>query len=151
MNLMNHILIICTGNICRSPMAEALFRQAFEEYPDLGIEVRSAGIGALVGHAADNSALKLMDERHVDISEHRGEQLDSKLVKWANLILVMEPHHKRDIEGRYPSARGKVFRLGEWDNFDIPDPYRLGIDAFRHALDIIEKGVSSWMVKLTAS
>ena len=132
-------------------MAEALFRKAFEEYPDRAIEVRSAGIGALVGHPADNSALKLMDNRHLDISEHRGEQLDSKLVNWANLILVMEPHHKREIEARYPSARGKVFRLGEWDNFDIPDPYRLGLEAFQDALDIIEKGVSSWMIKLSAS
>jgi len=132
-------------------MAEALFRQAFAKYPDRAIEIRSAGIGALIGHPADDSALKLMADRDLDISDHRGEQLDTTLVQWANLILVMEPHHKRDIEAQYPSARGKVFRLGEWDNLDIPDPYRCGIEAFRQALKIIENGVSSWIIKLTAS
>jgi len=147
-DIMKNILIVCTGNICRSPMAEGLLRHAFEKYPEYATKVRSAGTDALIGHPADDCALSLMSNRHIDISDHRGEQLDSNLVRWANLILVMEPHHKRVIEARYPSARGKVFRLGEWDNTDIPDPYRHGIEAFRHALEIIEKGISSWLAKL---
>jgi len=146
--LFNNILVVCVGNICRSPMAEALLRKGLSEKKSNNYRIRSAGIGALVGHKADDKACQLMTARGLDISEHRACQLNSDMIRQAELILVMELAHKLDIESKEPSAKGKVFRLGEWGNYDIADPYRLDIKAFEVALAQIEQGVKQWVNKL---
>ena len=147
--MITNILIVCIGNICRSPMAEALLRRALSKQPgSQPFQIRSAGIGALVGHPADDHALTLMAERGLDISEHRASQLNRDMIHWADLILVMETSHKHHIESQYPTARGKTYRLSEWDQLDIEDPYRLSEDAFRKCLSNIEGGVTIWLSKL---
>ncbi len=128
-------------------MAEALLREELaktgEEY-----DVQSAGLGALVGHPADETAQKLMRRIGIDISGHRARQLDSDLVHWADLILVMETSQKKTLESGEPSARGRVYRLGEWGDFDVPDPYKRPEEAFEQALTLISQGVSEWIPKL---
>ncbi len=128
-------------------MAEALLREELaktgEEY-----DVQSAGLGALVGHPADETAQKLMRRIGIDISGHRARQLDSDLVHWADLILVMETSQKKTLESSEPSARGRVYRLGEWGDFDVPDPYKRPEEAFEQALTLISQGVSEWIPKL---
>ncbi len=128
-------------------MAEALLREELaktgEEY-----DVQSAGLGALVGHPADETAQKLMRRIGIDISGHRARQLDSDLVHWAELILVMETSQKKTLESSEPSARGRVYRLGEWGDFEVPDPYRRPEEAFEQALTLISQGVSEWIPKL---
>ncbi len=128
-------------------MAEALLREELaktgEEY-----DVQSAGLGALVGHPADETAQKLMRRIGIDISGHRARQLDSDLVHWAELILVMETSQKKTLESSEPSARGRVYRLGEWGDFEVPDPYRRPEEAFEQALTLISRGVSEWIPKL---
>lgn len=130
-------------------MGEALFRQCSLAQPGYPIEVRSAGTHALIGHPAETHAEKLMAELGLDISQHRGELLSSQLTHWADIILVMELEQKRYIESKYPTARGKVFRLLEDESRDIPDPYRQDIDAFRAALALIQKGTAEWIEKLS--
>lgn len=130
------ILMVCTGNICRSPMAEVLGAAAFP-----AVRVESAGLGALVGHAADPLAVELVKERGLDLSGHRARQLSSQMIREFELILVMESWQVRDIEKQAPHARGKVFRLGHWRQFDIPDPYRQPRDAFERSLDGILRGL----------
>ena len=146
--MIRHILVVCVGNICRSPMAEALLKSALRGQD--GITVESAGLGALVGHPAAGYALELMDEMGEDISEHRARQIHPDMVAAADLVLVMEAGHKRAIDDADPTARGKVHRLGEWQDKDIDDPHRQPKAAFADALLDIEIGVASWVEKIKA-
>lgn len=140
---MNSILFICIGNICRSPMAEGLLKHA---QPDLA--VLSAGIDALVGGPADPLSVALLREHGIDISEHRARSLASWMANEADVILTMDAGQKRFIENKYPESKCKVFRLCEGWQCDIPDPYRHGPDAFRHAFDLISQGVDELVIQL---
>lgn len=141
--MIRNVLFVCIGNICRSPMAEALFARAMP-----GRMVCSAGLSALVGEGADPVAVDLMRERGLDISGHRAQQLASWMVREADLILTMDSAQKRYIEQTWLSARGKVRRLLEAGGCDIPDPYQHGRRAFRHALSLIEEGVEEVLADL---
>ncbi len=141
---MQNILVLCIGNICRSPMAEGLFKSALP-----GKTIRSAGIGALIGKPADPSALQLMTEQDIDISAHRAQQISTSLVTQSELILVMDLEQKRYVEAQYVGARGKVFRLGEGQQMDIPDPYREGMESFRLAYRLIDDGVKFWVDRIS--
>ena len=129
-------------------MAEALIRRAFIEANKVDCEVSSAGLCALIGHKADPNICQLMMKKGIDISGHRACQLNNEMIRKTNLILVMELSQKNAIIERVPSARGKVFRLGEWDKFDIADPYQKELAAFEKSLTLIEQGVAQWMEKL---
>jgi protein-tyrosine phosphatase len=134
------ILTVCVGNICRSPMAEAVLAHRLASR-GFDVKVESAGIGALVGRPADPIALALMSERGLDLSRHRARQLTPDLVRAFDLVLVMESDQQRAVEAMVPSARGRVHRIGRWGNFDVPDPYRQDRRAFERALELIERGV----------
>jgi protein-tyrosine-phosphatase len=93
--MFDKVLVVCVGNICRSPMAEALLRARLGHRPRF--DVSSAGISALVGHPADEQAVALMKERGIDIGPHRARQLTPQLAAGADLILVMESGHERAV------------------------------------------------------
>ena len=146
--MIRHILVVCVGNICRSPMAEAVLRDALRGKEEVVVE--SAGLGALVNEPASEFSVKLMQERGLDISGHRAQQLTPELITRADLILVMESGHRRAVDANEPTARGKVYRLGEWQDIEIPDPYRQPREAFEEALELIDKGVADWVERLKA-
>jgi len=143
--MIKRILILCIGNICRSPMAEGLMKRALP-----GFEVTSAGLGALVGQPADSHAVALMLEQGIDITAHRARQVESRMIAAADLVLVMDTEQKDHVVMQYPLYRGKTFRLGEVGQYDIADPYRQGIEAFRAAAVLIAQGVDAWAERINA-
>jgi protein-tyrosine phosphatase len=140
----DNILVVCVGNICRSPMAEALLKQ---RYPDKAID--SAGVGALVGYPADPAALEIMTKQQLDINNHVAKQIDEKLVLKADLIFTMSDSQTKWIEERWPFCRGKTFKLGHWTDNDIADPYRHEITAFETAYQDIVDGLEQWADKIS--
>jgi len=138
-----NILVVCVGNICRSPMAEALLKQRFPEK-----NIDSAGVGALVGHRADPAAIKIMEQQNIDITSHVAKQIDENLALKADLIFTMSDSQNKWIEERWPFCRGKTFKLGHWNDKDIADPYKHEIDAFMIAYKDIVKGITEWQDKI---
>lgn len=129
-------------------MAEALLKHSLMAANKSGYIVQSAGLGALVDHAPDKTACDLLSKKGIDISTYRATQINSAMVRNADLILVMEIGHKKALIAQEPSSQGKIFRLGEWGGFDVPDPYQKGIAEFELALELIEQGITHWLPKL---
>ena len=140
----DNILVVCVGNICRSPMAEALLKQ---HYPHKNID--SAGVGALVGHPADPAALEIMTAQQLDITKHIAKQLDENLAKKADIIFTMSDGQTKWIEERWPFCRGKTFKLGHWKNKDIADPYKHEMSAFKTAYQDIVDSLEQWADKIS--
>lgn len=137
------ILLVCVGNICRSPTAEYLLRNRLNG-SDAGVS--SAGLGALDDRPMDVTAAQLLREHGIDASAHRGKQLRPDMLRQAELVLVMEKAHAANIARTAPEVSGKVFLLGKWqDDQDIPDPYGQQRPAFEHVYRLIDQGVSSWL------
>ncbi len=136
----DNILVVCVGNICRSPTAEAMLKA---RYPHKTIG--SAGVGALVDKPVDPTAAKLLAQAGLPHEGHRGRQLTEELARAADLILVMEPGHVGAVTDIAPFARGKVFLLGKWlGETAIPDPYRQSEEAFVHVYGLMERACQSW-------
>lgn len=140
----NNILVVCVGNICRSPMVEALLKQ---RYPHKNID--SAGVGALVGHPADPAALEIMAGQEIDITNHVAKQIDEGLAKKADLIFTMSDSQTKWIEERWPFCRGKTFKLGHWQDKDIADPYKHEMSAFQTAYQDIVVSLEQWADKIS--
>ena len=140
----DNILVVCVGNICRSPMAEALLKQ---RYPHKNID--SAGVGALVGHSADPASLEIMAGQEIDITNHVAKQIDEGLAKKADLIFTMSDSQTKWIEERWPFCRGKTFKLGHWQDKDIADPYKHEMSAFQTAYQDIVVSLEQWADKIS--
>jgi protein-tyrosine phosphatase len=141
MAMFNNVLVVCAGNICRSPTGEYLLKDKLNS----NIKVSSAGLTALVDKGAEATATSIALTQHIDMSGHKARQLDSNLITNNDLILVMEQRHLSDLLGQYPQARGKTFLLGKWiENTEIPDPYKQSQEAFEHVYQLIEKACSAW-------
>ena len=129
-------------------MAQGMLGKALQEINSDSIHVQSAGLSALTGEPADQIAQSLMSSQGIDITSHRAQQLDRELLQWADLILTMERSHTEAIESMEPTARGKVYRIGKWDDFDVPDPYGRPIQAFDQAARLIAIGMKQWLPRL---
>ena len=143
---MKTILFICTGNVCRSPMAEGLFRKASDHN---GFRVLSAGLGAIDGQPPTPHSVTAMRELGIDISSQRSRMLTAGLVQDADYIFGMTHGHVDTIGLLYPAAAEKTFLLREFDDSappyekDIPDPIGCPYDVYVHCREQIEQGITS--------
>lgn len=118
---LSRILLVCTGNTCRSSMAEGILKHKLEH--TLGGSrrfcVTSAGLSAFDGSPASDEAIRVMKEKGIDIATHRAKSVSREMVKDADLILVMTLTHKRTVLDRFPETQGKVFTLKEYVSKDL--------------------------------
>jgi protein-tyrosine phosphatase len=140
---MKNILTLCIGNICRSPLAQALLARELPLHT-----VWSAGLRALVGQAADPLSVLVAKAHGLDISPHRAQQVSGWMCQQAELILVMEDAHTTQLEHQFPLVRGKVFTLGQFGKFDVADPYLQPREAFEAAFAAITQGVADWAPRI---
>lgn len=142
--MFNSILVVCTGNICRSPIGERYLQKLLPNKI-----VASAGTGALVGHEADETALKISQQNGLSLLGHVGKQFNVELGCQFDLILAMERKHIEYICQIAPQLRGKTMLYGYWvNNLEIPDPYRKSEEAFSSVYKLIEQAANCWADKL---
>ena len=139
------IVFVCTGNICRSPMAEYLFRNQVESsHPEW--TVCSAGVMAGYGAPASRFGVKVLREISIEMKDHKSQPVTGDLVENADMIVVMTAAHRDILLEQYPEAASKVFLLKsfdpESDGGDVLDPIGLSKDVYRYIRD--EIGGAMW-------
>lgn len=128
------LLFVCTGNTCRSPLAEGIARSRIAARALDGFEVASAGTFAHPGSSASDGSLLVALERGIDLSAHRAQELSPELVQWADVILAMGPHHRDRAEAL--GGAGKTHLLTAYssrnaDDRAVSDPFGGGLDVYR--------------------
>jgi protein-tyrosine phosphatase len=143
--MIKRVLVVCVGNICRSPIAEFVFRHRLANDR---ITVESAGLAALVGNPVDPLAEAVLAEHGLTAASHIARQVSPALIDAADIVLVMDKRHVSAIHAQAPHARGKTFLLGRWQgDRAVPDPYGKPKAEFSRTYDMVGEAVDSWVTR----
>jgi protein-tyrosine phosphatase len=148
--MIRNLLFVCTGNLCRSPMAQALLAARLKERGQDDVTVASAGLAACVGDPPPPPVCSRMTARGLDVTQHRARQFTPEMAHASDLILVMDAGHKRRIESHSNELRGRVRLIGEWRGREVPDPYGRSEEAYDDCLRILEDCLHDWDKRLFA-
>lgn len=143
------LLVMCTGNVCRSPIGEVMLRHHLA-LAGADAEVFSRGLGAPAGRAPHPFAVQVSDAHGVPIpADKRAAQVNDIDLRVAVAVLVMDNGHRHDIQRAYPFASGKTFLMAHWQgNKEIDDPIHSPVEAFEQCWVDIDAGCKSWVEKL---
>jgi protein-tyrosine-phosphatase len=140
--MMSRVLFICTGNVCRSPMAAALFNSRAGRSGDAPAYIgESAGTRALENQPAAAHAMTAMAERGIDLSAHRGRTVTREMIDNADAIIVMTRSHLDALAFEFPRARHKIHLMSKLigRTFDIADPYGSALNDYKDCADSLEQ------------
>ena len=149
------ILFVCTGNTCRSPLAAGFLKKLLERNSLRRIEVGSAGLTAFPGSPASFQALGVARENSLSLENHQARLVTPPLIDQADLIVVMEPGHRRQLLDRHPQAADKILLLRHFARYGsrergIADPYGLNLEVYRFCFEDIKECVESlheWLLE----
>ncbi|MFA0815627.1 MAG: low molecular weight protein arginine phosphatase [Anaerofustis sp.] len=151
---MKKILFVCTGNTCRSPIAEGIFNDCAKK-SGLGDMFRadSAGIDAIEGDIVSPKSVEVCRENGIDIQFHTVRQIDEAMLEESDLVFGMTMNHRDLLRKRYPQYSNKIYMLGEYAGTvccsgDIPDPFGLPLDRYRKTYRILDGYVGNLMEHL---
>ncbi len=146
------ILFVCTANICRSPMAEAMMGVIAQEHDPAwrAWKIGSAGVRAMDGMPASLDAVETMRSRGIDISTHRSRATTSQLITEHKVIIVMEQRHKDLLQFQHKNAAGKIFTLGEIveSDQDVADPFGGSLQDYEMAARVLEKWLEEGYLRI---
>ncbi len=138
--MFDSVLVVCVGNICRSPTGERLLKQQLPHK-----KIASAGIGALVGKPADSVAAAVAESHGLSLDNHVAQQLTKEMCRDYSLILVMEKNHIEAVCRLAPEVRGKTMLFAHWlGQSEVPDPYKKSQEAFEFVYNLMAEAAQKW-------
>lgn len=145
--MISSILVLCIGNICRSPLAEAYLKQELLKQGS-DIHVSSAGLEPLHDYPAHDNSIAIANTEGFSLDGHKARKVTQDLIQKSQLVLVMTNNQVKEVLQRFPEARGKVFLIQNKPPMDIADPYQKDPQAYADAWKLIQKGIDHWVTAL---